>query len=241
MQKLILSAFAICILTTSAQAHEWNTELQWNLCENSLAEVADKLEGSELKQGERDIYYYDTDNLDLYQAGMVIRERIGNKKADLTIKVKNLDPSRISDRWLSIKGFKCEYDLHGDSSRFTCSLKSTEMTERTRAIHELVLTPEQESFVDEFSGVDQELLRQSIRRGVLKNSLLKLKSHNDTFDIESYQLGDFFSMEISTRVTTSAALHSKNKIESVFADSGLQICDDQNQTTESKLKLLKPN
>jgi hypothetical protein len=73
---------------------------------------------------ERNIYFFDTPNLDLYAQGLVLRARAGKKKADITVKYRppaGAIPAQVSAR----PGFKCENDASATGSVYSCSLSES--------------------------------------------------------------------------------------------------------------------
>lgn len=62
------------------------------------------------KQG-RFIYFFDTPDLKLLQAGVIARvRRVVGGEHDSTIKIRPVDPSRVSRVWRKYRGFKVEAD-----------------------------------------------------------------------------------------------------------------------------------
>jgi hypothetical protein len=60
---------------------------------------------------ERYIYFFDTPDLQLFKAGVVMRaRRIVGDKHDSTVKFRPADPARIPAEWQKYKGFKIEAD-----------------------------------------------------------------------------------------------------------------------------------
>ena len=60
---------------------------------------------------ERYVYFFDTPDLDLFQAGLVVRarRRIGEQH-DTTVKRRPVDPQSVSEDWRKFEGFKIESD-----------------------------------------------------------------------------------------------------------------------------------
>jgi hypothetical protein len=77
-------------------------------------QVRNALKGHGLDQNnddERYIYFFDTPELDLFQAGIVVRarRRIGEQH-DTTVKRRPVDPNSVSEDWRKFAGFKIESD-----------------------------------------------------------------------------------------------------------------------------------
>jgi hypothetical protein len=75
----------------------------------------------------REIYFYDTPELALYEAGMILRARVRHGgEDDTTVKLRPLRASQVAKKWFSVKGFKCEIDRVGDVGTEACSLTRPE-------------------------------------------------------------------------------------------------------------------
>ena len=62
----------------------------------------------------RVIYFYDTPKLKLFDAGTVLRARlVKGDDDDSTVKVRPIDPAKVSNEWRSLEGFKVEADWMG--------------------------------------------------------------------------------------------------------------------------------
>jgi hypothetical protein len=105
----------------------------------------------------RFVYFYDTFDLDLFKAGVVLRARlIKGDSDDSTVKVRPIEAASITEDWRQSKGFKLEADWVGDqvvcSASLTVSQKRDEIdevAEGKRAIGKL-FSNDQERFLREF-------------------------------------------------------------------------------------------
>jgi hypothetical protein len=60
---------------------------------------------------ERYVYFFDTPDLELFEAGMIARaRRIVGDQHDSTVKLRPVIPSEIPDKWREVEGFKLEAD-----------------------------------------------------------------------------------------------------------------------------------
>jgi hypothetical protein len=71
----------------------------------------------------RAVYFYDTQQLDLFNRGVILRARkmIGDDD-DSTVKIRPLGAAQVAKSWFSMDGFKCEIDRVGAKSVESCSL-----------------------------------------------------------------------------------------------------------------------
>lgn len=103
------------------------------------------------------VYFYDTPDLDLYKAGVVLRARlVRDGDDDSTVKFRPVEPASVSADWRRQKGFKLEADWVGDE--MICSASLTDLQQRDeidavakgkRAIGRL-FSNDQERFLREF-------------------------------------------------------------------------------------------
>jgi hypothetical protein len=104
---------------------------------------------------DRSIYFFDTPQLDLYKAGVVLRARqIEGAPDDSTVKIRSVDPTTVDRQW--VEGFKLEADVVGDkvvrSASLTVEQRKNEIQkvlEKKREISKLY-SPEQERFLAVF-------------------------------------------------------------------------------------------
>jgi hypothetical protein len=69
------------------------------------------------------IYFFDTPNLDLFNAGLALRARLVKGDADdSTVKLRSDEMARIPPEWRRLEGFKQEADWVGDRAVFSASL-----------------------------------------------------------------------------------------------------------------------
>lgn len=118
-------------------------------------ETAARVLGLDTAKAEgRNIYFFDTPGLELYQAGVVLRARhIEGEAHDSTVKIRPVDPRAIDEAWLEEEGFKLEADAVGDKVVRSASLTAEQGTDEIqqvawgkRAISKL-FSPAQERFL----------------------------------------------------------------------------------------------
>lgn len=77
-------------------------QIHWGLRRYNLTKANDQ---------ERHIYFFDTPDLELFHAGVVLRaRRIIGGDHDSTVKLRPVDPAKIPARWKKYAGFKIEAD-----------------------------------------------------------------------------------------------------------------------------------
>src|SRR5688572_5392008 len=90
--------------------------------------------GLDPSRGERrHIYFFDNGRLGLFERGLVLRAReVKGGEDDTTVKVRPVDPGRISARWRGLKGFKLEADGVGDRMIRSASLSAQQRGDEIR-------------------------------------------------------------------------------------------------------------
>lgn len=204
----------------------WNTELQWNLCEDNEESVVTALRGLNEEKSSRRIYYYETANFDFYQNGVVIRKRANSKGTDLTVKIKLSSTTEIKNKWRDLDGFKCEFDAHGTKKTFTCSLKEKEVD----------LTKKQKEFIEEFKPKLLALLDQTKRTNAIENRVYEFDSEAGALVMEGSSIGGKNFLELSQRVKSEDASSAKRAIENLLQNSHIRLCENQESTTLEKMK-----
>jgi hypothetical protein len=77
----------------------------------------------------REVYFFDTQGLALFEAGIVLRARLVRDGADdSTVKLRPVVPDEIADEWKRTSGFEIEIDAVGDE--LVCSAKLSVEQER---------------------------------------------------------------------------------------------------------------
>ena len=80
------------------------------------------LDSADIEAERREIWFYDTPELDLFEAGLVLRARLVHGDADdSTVKLRPVDPRTVDDYWKKTPGFEIELDAVGEDA--ICSAK----------------------------------------------------------------------------------------------------------------------
>lgn len=108
---------------------------------------------------ERYIYFFDTPDLGLFKAGMIVRaRRIVGDQHDSTVKFRPVVPGEVSTRWRELEGFKLEADASETGMTKSASLTMPvakglikQVVAGEKAIAKL-FTREQEEFLSSVGG-----------------------------------------------------------------------------------------
>ena len=191
------------------------------------------------------VYFYDTPDLELLKAGIVLRARL--VKGDVeesTVKFRPVDAATISKDWRGLEGFKLEADCVGN--RMICSASLTEMQHRDeidevangkRAIEKL-FSKQQERFLSEFhkGPVDFGKLRVMGPIRVLRWKL-EHKAFPHELTVEEWRLpnGDDL-VEVSIKVPPGQAAQAREAFDKHLLELGLDPQGAQHTKTFTALE-----
>ena len=117
-------------------------------------EVRTALESADVASERREIYFFDTKELDLFESGIVLRGRLVHGGTDdSTVKLRPVVPAELSSDWKKLDGFEVELDAVGDDA--ICSANLT--VDQDRGEIRNVASGEREK-QKLFSGVQEKLI-----------------------------------------------------------------------------------
>jgi hypothetical protein len=194
----------------------------------------------------RDIWFYDTSALALFDAGVVLRARkiIGDDD-DSTVKLRPLERDDIDPRWLAVDGMKCEIDRLVDRETPSCSLtvaqdagEIDDVADGQRDIDKL-FSPEQEELLAEHGpAVPWSELSPlgpiPARVWTLRTSALPAK-----LGAELWYLPDGNQvLELSLKVPVDDGDDAMDALLALCDDLDLPLATDQETKTRRALELL---
>lgn len=178
----------------------------------------------------RVIYFYDTPKLDLFTGGVALRARlVKGDRDDSTVKVRPVDPGKVSDAWRETPGFKVEADATGPkiirSASLTVIQKPADIEEvasKERPIYKL-FDRDQVRFLAEFynKAVDFEKLKVL---GPIR--VLRWKTKHEKFHygltVEEWRLPNGNDLvEVSIKVEPDESVEAKKQFEAHLTKIGL--------------------
>ena len=99
-------------------------EIKITVAEDDEERAYEALDIGRRDAARREIYFFDTPELTLNKAGVVLRARdIEDDDHDSVVKIRPVDPEAVDDKWDDIDGFKLEADSVGDKVVMSASLK----------------------------------------------------------------------------------------------------------------------
>ncbi len=119
-------------------------------------EVLEALDRADVEPESREVYFFDTMDLGLFEAGIVLRARlIHGGTDDSTVKLRPVDPARVGDRWKDDPRLEFEVDVVGDryvsSAKLSADQDRGEIREVVRGERDLrsLFSSDQERFLEE--------------------------------------------------------------------------------------------
>jgi hypothetical protein len=200
-----------------------------------------KAYGLGLPDRRRDIYFYDTPELALYQRGLVLRARADSgKNGDTTVKLRPA-PGVIPAAVASDEGFKCEYDRTQKGAVYACSLTNKEPNAEIAAVAAGTEKPEKI-----FSGLQAAWAGNDAWAGLKTLGPIKSSSWEaqcpvlETLSFERWDLpGGLSFFEISFRTTAEQA-DTEAKIKAFHQElerRGIRLAADQSSKTYAAMSV----
>jgi len=193
----------------------------------------------------RVIHFYDTLQLDLFNAGVALRSRlVKGVHDDSTVKFRPVEAAKIGPEWKRLNGFKLEADVVGD--RVVCSASLTVLQKRheidevakgKRAIEKL-FSKSQERFLSEFykGTVDFGALCVLGPIRVLRWKL-KQKGFPHQLTLEEWRLPNGEDLvEVSIKTPPAAASQAQQDFEKHLISLGIDPKGAQETKTFTALK-----
>lgn len=193
----------------------------------------------------RVIYFYDTPNLALFEAGVVLRARLlKGDDDDSTVKFRPVDAGAIAAKWQQLPGFKLEADCSGDDVVCAASLTARQVrdeidavADRKRSIVKL-FSKEQERFLNEFYDGRVDFGELQIF-GPIRALRWQLR-HRDfahTLCVEEWRLPDGDDLvEVAIRAPAASARQARREFEDHLNALGLDPHGNQVTKTRTALK-----
>jgi hypothetical protein len=111
----------------------------------------------------REIYFFDTPALELFDQGLILRARlIKGADDDSTVKIRPIEPATIPDKWRFLPGFKVEADFVGSKVVRSASLTAVQKPGEIRDAFEgkrplaKLFSPDQEEFLAAHAPVNPD-------------------------------------------------------------------------------------
>jgi hypothetical protein len=221
-------------------------ELKVMVDEYWIDDVRDDLGLDEDLAQERDVWFYDSAELALLDAGVILRARnVHGDDDDSTVKIRPLAAEDVDPAWFQQSGFKCELDAGLTTAVSSCSLTTTqdedeieEVADGDRDIDSL-FSSEQEDFLAEHGpDVDWD---QLVAFGGIDALVWKLESDAlpDKMTAEHWVLPGGEMLELSVKVPADEAEDSMDQLLAWLADRDVPLSAEQDSKTRRALESLR--
>ncbi len=193
----------------------------------------------------REIYFFDTQGLGLFEAGLVLRARLVEDGADdSTVKLRPVDPERLSDRWKQTEGFEVELDAVGDkpicSAKLTVDLDRGEIKEVAAGDREIrkLFSEAQEELIHEFGPADMRWDDLDVLGPVdVRKWEVEPEGFPHEVTIEEWVLPDRSDLvELSLKVEPDEAAEVKARFVEFLTEKQLDAEGDQQTKTRAALR-----
>lgn len=193
----------------------------------------------------RVIYFYDTPDLDLFEAGVALRARlVKGDDDDSTVKFRTEKEAKVSPEWRKLDGFKLEADCVGDRAVFSSSLTQLqkrdeidEVAKGKRAIHRLFSGDQERFFHEVYKG--RTGLENLCVMGPIRVLRWKLEHRNfpHRLTVEEWRLpnGDDL-VEVSIKVPPAEARRAQKAFNDHLEEFGLDPQGAQETKTRTALQ-----
>jgi hypothetical protein len=192
----------------------------------------------------REVWFYDTTDLSLFEAGVILRARRAGGDSDATVKIRPARAKEITPLWKGTDGFKCEIDVTAAKSITSCSIKSPEDKDEIAAVGrgerdiDKLFDHKQEKFLEDHAPVAVHYGKLT-PLGPIPTRVFALKiAHGRQLTVESWDLESGRVVEVSTRTTTDDAAAAERDMRAHLADHGLTVDDQAETKTRAALAAL---
>lgn len=214
----------------------FQSEIQWTICEKSALDFLSKMNVEFEAKSDQKISFLDTNTLDYLAKGIIFRVIQKKDKIKSTVKNNIENPSTIDWEWLKQQNYKCENNVYGTRSQFSCSIDFETVN---IASDEKIFNDSQIQMVSRLAGIhfDHIDLEKLKTFGPLNLRKWKSKKFDLTFEIVEIP-GGLPVMELSTRVDEKQQSEVQENINELLKKQGILLCAKQGGRTKNILSQL---
>jgi hypothetical protein len=195
---------------------------------------------------ERAVWFYDTADLALFDAGAILRARsVRDDDDDSTVKIRPLAADQVDPMWFQDSGFKCELDASPVSATPSCSYTGEQDEDQIEEAADgerdldTLFSSEQEDFLAAhgawFEWVELSPL------GPIEALVWKLESDRLPSDLtaERWELPGALMLELSIKVDESEADERMSELLGWLDDHEVPLAEEQESKTRRALEALR--
>jgi hypothetical protein len=180
------------------------------------------------------VYFFDTDSLDLFAKGLILRLRRG-ADSDLTIKLRPPKGKTFFATSADDEGYKCEEDFTGDGPILSYSIKrkcTTAQLPATGGDISRLLSQKQKKLLEEANvPIDWLLVKRIVE---IKSTTWESRIRKLT--LEAWEWPDGKLLEISTRVRSGDGPRTYAELQKLAKSNGLSLSPAQGFKTSIVLE-----
>jgi hypothetical protein len=206
--------------------------------------VHSALEREDVEPEKRQVYFFDTDNLDLYESGLVLRARkVQDDTDNTTVKLRPVVPGDIGERWKRLAEFSIEMDAMGEKLVCSAKLDSEQEGGEIDSVMEgktdqrKLFTSDQEELIREFGpgGVDWDQIHPLGPVDTRKYEL-EMDELDHEVTVEIWVLPDGSDLvELSIKVAPDEAEDAGRDLREFLTSQGFDVGGDQQTKTRAAL------
>jgi hypothetical protein len=193
----------------------------------------------------REVFYFDTPGLELFDAGVVLRARLAHDGPDdSTVKVRPVDPKELSPEWLTHPRLELEVDVDGAEYVYSAKLSSDQdrggvdaVSSGDREIRTL-FTAEQMRLLDEEAALPVGWDELGVLGPVgVRKWELEEEGFPYGIDVEEWVLPDRSNLvELSITVDPAEGVEANSRFVELLREQGLDTEGDQKTKTRTALE-----
>jgi hypothetical protein len=197
----------------------------------------------------RQVYFFDTPNLDLNKAGLVVRaRRVAGGAGDTVVKLRPVDPAAISKELRRSESFKTEVDVVpggfvcSGSFKGRCAAQEVKDTVSGKMPLDQLFSKEQRAFFRAHApkGIELRSLATFGPTFVLKVRVW-VKQLDRRLTVELWLFPDGSrNLEISTKAAPSEAFQATAELKAYLAEAGIELTGNQQTKTRAAMEFFAP-
>jgi hypothetical protein len=207
--------------------------------------VRGALEAHDIEAEKREVYFFDTPELGLFESGLVLRARLAHDGADdSTVKLRPVAPEQLSEYWQDMDGFEVELDAVGEDA--ICSAKLSvdqdrgeirKVAEGRREVRKL-FSKEQEKLLEEHGPANVTWDELTVLGPVdVRKWEVRPKGFDYEVTIEEWVLPDDSDLvELSVKAEPGDAAVASSAFAELLRSRGIDTEGDQQTKTRAALR-----
>jgi hypothetical protein len=232
-------------MSTGSDAQIGNVEFKVTIRANQEELVRAELEREEIEPERRRVYFFDTQELALFDAGVVLRARVTRDAADdSTVKLRPVVPADVDRRWTETDGFEVELDMVGDTPVCSAKLEAEQRRDEIEKVAagerpmRTLFSEDQESLIGDYAPIGIAWHELSVLGPVdVRKWEIEPARFPHEVTIEEWMLPDDSDLiELSIKVPTDEAVDAGKAFRALLAERGLDPTGDQQAKARTVLE-----